>query len=216
MGLLPIFPLKTVLFPGIPLRLHIFEPRYKKMLKDCLERESPFGVCLIAKGEEAHGPLAEPHRIGCTAKIDSLKPHDNGRINLMAIGGDRFRILELQPTSPYLQARTEKLKMSFEADQGQWLAQPLSDLLPQYLHRLRALDLWQGNRAQIPSEPMQLAYLCAAVLRLPKSEKQELLAMNRARVLFRELESHLRREIALLQPLADRGVHRLEESSPLN
>lgn len=216
MNLLPIFPLKTVLFPGIPLRLHIFEPRYKKMLQDCIEYRSPFGVCLISEGEEAHGPLAEPHRIGCTANISSLEPLDNGRTNLMAIGGERFRILELQNTAPYLQARTEKLRTALGAEPPERLAQPLGELLPQYLLRLRSLDLWQGNRAQIPSEPMQLAYLCAAVLRVPKSEKQELLAENRAQALFRELENQLRREIALLRPLADRGPQRLERSSPLN
>ena len=216
MDLLPIFPLKTVLFPGIPLRLHIFEPRYKKMVKDCLERGAPFGVCLISRGIEAHGPMPEPQRIGCTANINSLEPLDNGRTNLMAIGGERFRIVDLRPPSPYLQARTEKLEMSFGADQAHLLAEPLNDLLPEYLHRLRALDLWEGNRAQIPSEPLLLANLCAAVLRVPKSEKQKLLSMNRAHDFFRELERHLRREIALLRPLADRGVDRLERSSPLN
>lgn len=216
MDLLPIFPLKTVLFPGIPLRLHVFESRYKKMLQDCIDRGSPFGVCLIEQGQEAHGPLPEPHRVGCVANINSLQPLDNGRANLMAVGSERFRILELERSQPYLRARTEKLPHPIEGRDVERLAQPLRDLLPPYLERLQALDLWEGDQAKIPSEPLQLGYLCAAVLHIPKREKQALLAQDDAAGLFGQLEEHLRREIALLRPLADRGPDRLERSSPLN
>ena len=57
---IPLFPLNTVLFPNAPLRLHIFEERYKRMVNDCLAEKQPFGVVLIRHGLEALGPLAEP------------------------------------------------------------------------------------------------------------------------------------------------------------
>jgi len=66
---LPLFPLNTVLYPGTPLYLHIFEPRYQRMINLCLNEHRPFGVVLIRHGQEALGPLAEPYRIGCTADI---------------------------------------------------------------------------------------------------------------------------------------------------
>ena len=59
---LPLFPLNTVLFPGMPLNLHIFEERYKRMMQACIESSKPFGVVLIKQGLEAHGPLADPFR----------------------------------------------------------------------------------------------------------------------------------------------------------
>lgn len=213
---LPIFPLRTVLFPGIPLRLHIFEPRYKKLLQDCIDNGSPFGVCLIARGQEAHGPLPEPRRVGCTATIRSVQPQDDGRSHLMAVGRKRFRVLKLDRSHVYLRAVVEKLPMPVEAQSPPQLARPLSELLPRYLDRLQALDLWQGDPSQLPTDPLQLAYLCAAVLHVPKQEKQELLELDEPTALLRQLESRLRREIALLRPLADRGAQRLRATSPLN
>ena len=68
---LPLFPLNIVLFPGMPLSLHIFEDRYKLLIGKCLQERQPFGVVLIKKGIEALGPLAEPHHIGCTAFVSS-------------------------------------------------------------------------------------------------------------------------------------------------
>jgi uncharacterized protein len=92
---LPLFPLNTVLFPGMPLTLHIFEERYKLMIERCLEHRQPFGVVLIRYGKEALGSLADPHRIGCTARILDVQPLSEGRMNISALGQKRFRILEL-------------------------------------------------------------------------------------------------------------------------
>jgi len=90
---LPLFPLNTVLFPGMPLQLHIFEDRYKKMINLCLERSIPFGVVLIDRGSEAYGPLAEPKDIGCTAQIIETQPLADGRMNIVALGQERFRTI---------------------------------------------------------------------------------------------------------------------------
>ena len=90
---LPLFPLNTVLFPGMPLSLHIFEDRYKRMIGECIDSGNPFGVVLIKRGQEANGPLAEPHEIGCTARIIEVEPLSEGRMNIVVLGQKRFRIL---------------------------------------------------------------------------------------------------------------------------
>src|SRR4030067_2100194 len=99
---LPLFPLNTVLFPGMPLPLHIFEERYKRLIRDCLETHQPFGVVLIRKGYEANGPLAEPHEIGCTARIVDIQPLSDGGINVITLGENRFRIHSLDRKSTRL------------------------------------------------------------------------------------------------------------------
>ncbi len=75
---IPLFPLNTVLFPGTPIHLHIFEERYKQMINLCLQEQRPFGVVLIRNGMEALGPLAEPFHIGCTAEIAHVERLEDG------------------------------------------------------------------------------------------------------------------------------------------
>src|SRR5438045_9705996 len=106
--LLSLFPLNTVLFPGMPLPLHIFEERYKLMIGRCIEEERPFGVVLIQSGPEVGGP-AVPHLVGTTAHIAAVKHADDGRMNLIAIGQERFQILEVVRQAPYLIAPARAL-----------------------------------------------------------------------------------------------------------
>ena len=88
---LPIFPLGTVLFPGGPLPLRIFEPRYLDMVSDCLRNERPFGVCLIRSGSEVGEP-ADPHRTGTLARITDWGRDDRGILTVAAVGETRFRL----------------------------------------------------------------------------------------------------------------------------
>ena len=83
---MPLFPLGLVLYPEEELPLHIFESRYKQMIEHCLAEEKQFGVVLIRRGSEALGPLAEPHSIGCTARILEVQPLDEGRMQITTIG----------------------------------------------------------------------------------------------------------------------------------
>jgi uncharacterized protein len=96
-SLVPIFPLELVLFPGVPLPLHIFEPRYKEMIAECLEQKQPFGVVRAA----AEG-VAD---IGCTAEILQVtKKYDDGRMDILTRGVDRFEVLEVNEERSFLQA----------------------------------------------------------------------------------------------------------------
>jgi Lon protease-like protein len=90
---IPLFPLRTVLFPGSLLPLKIFEQRYLDMAAACLKDEKPFGICLIASGEET-GPAAEPHSVGTLAEITSWDMEQLGILQTTVLGGRRFRILE--------------------------------------------------------------------------------------------------------------------------
>ena len=97
MPLLPLFPLELVLLPGTPLPLHIFEPRYKEMIKECLAADAPFGV--VRALEEG---IAE---IGCTAEIITVtKEYPDGRLDLICEGRKRFEVLEVNRDRSFLQA----------------------------------------------------------------------------------------------------------------
>ena len=98
---LPLFPLNLVLFPGMRMPLHIFEERYKAMIGDCVERESPFGVVLIKDGPEVGGP-ALPFRVGTTARITQVQHLEEGRMNLLALGERRFDLVEIVQEVPYM------------------------------------------------------------------------------------------------------------------
>lgn len=106
MSRLRLFPLRTVLFPGMDLQLQVFEERYRTLVAECLESGEPFGVVLIKEGPEVGGP-AVPHSMGCTARITRVTPTRDGRLALSAVGGARFRIVTLHEDRPYLSADVE-------------------------------------------------------------------------------------------------------------
>ena len=89
---LPLFPLHTVLFPGATIPLQVFEERYKKMMKVCLESDGRFGVVLIKDGQEVGGS-AIPHNIGTIAKVLTVSESSMDRLHITAIGEERFQIL---------------------------------------------------------------------------------------------------------------------------
>jgi len=103
------FPLNTVLFPAALLNLHIFEPRYRQMVAECLAAKEAFGVVLIREGDEAGDPDVQPHAIGTTAEIADVTPLPSGRYYLSCTGGRRFRINEVVTREPYLLCDVEFL-----------------------------------------------------------------------------------------------------------
>jgi len=106
-SLLALFPLNVVLFPGAPLPLHIFEPRYKEMINECMEQKKPFGMVKASKDA-----LAE---VGCTAVIQKvLKKYDDGRLDIDTEGKQRFEIIHLNQERSYLQGEV----VFFDDDPG--------------------------------------------------------------------------------------------------
>lgn len=128
---IPLFPLQTVLFPGSVLPLKIFEQRYLDMAAACMKENKPFGICLIASGEET-GQAAEPHPVGTLAEIGDWEMEQLGILQITARGGRRFRILEKRLGAAQLQeARVEII-----ADNGPLAVPPERQRLLPLLRRV--------------------------------------------------------------------------------
>ncbi|MDX1991448.1 MAG: LON peptidase substrate-binding domain-containing protein [bacterium] len=199
---LPLFPLDTVLFPGMPLNLHIFEERYKQMINLCIDKRQPFGVVLISSGVAQNGPLAEPHMIGCTAQITQVQPLGQGRMHIVAVGRDRFQIKSLRYDQPYLVGEVELHPLQQdEAGTLKTSSEKLRELVNRYLTILQKAGQVPFDMRQLPRDTMSLAYLASYMLQVSAEQKQSLLAADRASLLLRELNKLYRREVLLLEAL---------------
>jgi len=204
---LPLFPLRTVLFPGAPLRLHIFEDRYKRMINTCLENSQPFGVVLIRRGVEALGPLAEPFPIGCSARIIQVQKLEGGRMNILANGEERFRIVSLDKASlPYLVGSVEAIPLNVEdpaalLKEGRFLRR----LVDWYLRMISETGSVPFGKEDLPKDPVPLAYYAAAFVQIPAVQKQQLLSIHDGLELLTEVRKLYRREIALLKVMLSNG-----------
>ena len=197
---LALFPLNMVLFPGMPLALHIFEERYKMMIGECIETRKPFGVVLIKHGTEALGPVADPHLIGCMAQIIQVQQLSEGRMNIAAIGRERFRILSLDRDSPYLIGEVEEYPLAgWEPQNLLTTAAKLRPLISRYMAELSQLEGVDLDPEQIPEEPDKLAYFGAALLQVPAEEKQTLLSTNEAAEMLTEMRHLYRRELSFVK-----------------
>jgi uncharacterized protein len=199
---LALFPLNTVLFPGMPLSLHIFEDRYKEMIAWCLEMDQPFGVTLIRKGQEALGPLADPYNIGCTARVQEIERLPEGRMNLVVLGENRFRILSISREKPYLVGKVELFPL--EDDGVSSLNSNVERLRPwvkRYMQILAEMSEVKLDPQQLPRDPHVLAYLAAVLLQVPPTQKQDLLAVEGVAEMLDDMHAMYRREVALLQAM---------------
>jgi uncharacterized protein len=205
---LPLFPLNTVLFPGMPMELHIFEERYKLMIGMCVEKRMPFGVVLLEQGRaeldpEGMTPESKPFLIGCTAQITQVKPLPEGRMNITIVGKERFQILSLHHHKPYLVGMVEMYPL--EDDNPLKLRQGYSGLrqwVERYLRVLEKAGQIQFDPSQLPTEPAAMAYLGAVLLQgVSLFQKQELLAAKRLTDMIEELRNIYRREVVLLETL---------------
>lgn len=199
---LPLFPLNTVLFPGMPLALHIFEDRYKLMIGKCLQERRPFGVVHIHRGAEALAPLPEPDTIGCTAFISQVERLHQGRMNIGVIGQRRFRIVSLDTDLPYLRGQVEYYPLREDDLRGQKaLAGRLRPWVLRYLDHLSRLGSETLKAEDLPHEPVPLAYASSALLQISTRQKQELLSIEKAVALLANLRTIYRNEIAILKAI---------------
>jgi Lon protease-like protein len=201
---LALFPLNTVLFPGMPISLHIFEERYKQMINRCLEEKLSFGVVLIEHGVEAHGPLARPHQVGCTAHITQMETLHQGRMNLIAVGETRFRVTHLYVNKyPYLTGDVDFVPLP-EGDPQALLAgaRHLRTWVGRYIEALGRPERLPFTVDQLPEDPLTFAYLAATLLQMPAVQKQPLLEATDAASLVDSLSGLYRREIALVRNLS--------------
>ena len=175
----PLFPLNTVLFPRMPLPLHIFEDRYKVMIANCLEQERPFGVLLIQDGVEAGG-LAVPERIGTLANIRAVEPLEDGCMNLLAEGSQRFRLLEsADGVKPYLVGTVEIVKdHSDVAVDLNPLRARIAMQFREYFDILMAHAGVDMPEYELPKDPEELSFVIAAVVESNLAARQNLLEIT--------------------------------------
>ncbi len=199
---LPLFPLNSVLFPGIPLPLHIFEERYKLMIGTCLVTDRTFGVALIKEGEEV-GATAVPFEVGTTARIVDVERLPDGRMNLVAVGVSRFRLRRVIEREPFLVGQVSPLAAGAEI--------PDLALAAQVAERFRAylMDLGGHQAAPravaLPDDPESLSFQVASALRIVAPVRQELLELDSAAERLRRLRAIIRREHETLRLLSAAG-----------
>jgi Lon protease-like protein len=160
--LLPIFPLELVLLPGVPLPLHIFEPRYKEMIAECLERKQLFGVVRASSEGVAD--------IGCTAEIMSvIKKYDDGRMDILTRGVERFEVIHVNQEREFLQA--EIAVVEDEPDK------PAAQVVTQAVRLHAEIAKLAGTEPSGPDEKAgNLSFLLAGSLPLDLDFKQKLLS----------------------------------------
>lgn len=188
------------------LPLHIFESRYKKMIKICLEEDKQFGVVLIRQGSEALGPLPEPYPIGCTARILDVHPLDEGRMNLTTIGEHRFRIKSISEELPYLVSQVELFPFVEDAPKElKTAADRITPKVKQYVRLLNEVEEVKIDAASIPENPVSLASFAATLLQMPPDEKQVLLESQTIVDLLTATDKLYLRETAFLRAFIDQG-----------
>ena len=186
---LALFPLpEVVLFPGCTLPLHIFEPRYREMVTNCLSnREHVFGVLTLDPESR------KPSKVGCIAEIVEVERLPDGRMNILTMGRDRFKVTEFVRNKPYLVGRAEFLEDEPSKSDVAELAQQMQQLLRDVVRLSAKLADKEIDFPQdIPTQPQELSFWVAGSFPGLPDEQQVLLEM-------RDTGARLEREFEILQ-----------------
>jgi Lon protease-like protein len=177
---LPVFPLPVVLFPGVPLPLHIFEPRYRQMLLDIRLANNLFAVAYFDASSAENG-VPPPGHVGCVAEVTETQTFPDGRSNILTLGVVRFRIESyVERGDPYLVAKISY----FEDDEEDetMLAGLTKDVAESFTRIAQAVRTINDERTTLPdisnTEPQRLSFLVAAAMEIEAEVKQELLELR--------------------------------------
>jgi Lon protease-like protein len=193
---LPLFPLEqVVLFPGMALPLRIFEERYKVMIGACQVTDQLFGVVRIRNGSEVGAP-AEPESVGCTARMTRVDRLPDGRIHILSVGEQRFRLVGLARAMPegYL---VGDARIIADPPVNTIPSELLSSVSREFARYQQATLALTGRAApakptEMPGDPLQLSYRVAAMLYVPPRERQLLLEID-------DVAARLEQELVLLK-----------------
>jgi len=204
---LPIFPLPVVLFPGVPLPLHIFEPKYRQMLEDIGNFNNLFGLSYF-DSSTSDRDLPSPGEIGCVAEVTETQTFPDGRSNILTIGLVRYRIESyVERGDPYLVARVSYFEDTDEDDDT--LIKAAEDVADTFTRIALAVRTINDERLNLPdisdTEPQRLSFLVAAAMEVDVEVKQELL----------ELRSTAER-LERLKNMLDRAVEGYEERARIH
>ena len=209
---LPLFPLNAALVPGLVLPLHIFEPRYRRMIEELLARpeesDREFGIIAVRDGHQMQtSGLAALHEVGTTAILRGAQEYEDGRFDIVTTGNRRFRLLSINlppgdPTATFIEGEVDFLDEPV-CDPAPTLVAQVRRLFSQY----RALLGQQMFGEEIlhpaaPDDQADLAYLVTASMVLPVAERQRLLAALDSRARLIEARKLLLRETGLITMLS--------------
>ena len=213
---LPLFPLGTVLYPGLVLPLHIFEERYRQLVRDLLDGPDPrrFGVIAIRKGRETGvDGVSALYEIGCTATLREVKQYDDGRFDLVTVGTQRFRLAGLDRSLPYLRGEIDLLAEETGDEAAASLtAQAVQRAFRAYLDALATRGAARIHVPDLPDEPVMLSYLVAASMIIDLSDRQVLLAEPDALRRLAAERALLAKETAMLRTITSTPATDLRHS----
>ena len=213
---LPLFPLNTVLFPGVVMPLFVFEERYRSLVRDLIalppSRDREFGVVAIKVGYEVgERGVHTIQRVGCAALVTQVTSNDDGTFEIVVVGRRRFQVEKVDPSHAYLQAEVRWLadpdgRSAEELPAAADLARALFDDYRRVVEELRSDDVLDGPT---PSDPVDLSYTLAAAMVLSLADRQRLLECP-------DVASRLRLGTALLRGelRAIRAIPSLPATSP--
>jgi Lon protease-like protein len=204
---LPLFPLGSVLFPGLVLPLNVFEPRYRLLVQDLVagaEDEDAvrgFGVVAIKAGHEVgEGNAQALHQVGCVALLREVTETEDGRYELVTVGASRFKVVGIDESAgtPYLTGLVEPFgDDDTEDDEDEGGLQLLSAAVARRFEEYReVLDI---GGAEAPEDPRVMSYLVAAAMVLSLDQRQALLEAPDTATRLRTELAVLKREIALVE-----------------
>jgi len=206
--MLPLFPLSTVLFPGMRLPLHIFEQRYRQLVADLLERPEPrqFGIIAIRKGRETGvDGVTALYDIGCVAAVRQVDARQDGQYDLQTVGTRRFRLLRVDRSLAYFQGEIEFLAdETGDAAPAAPLTQRVQAAFRGYLNALADRGGGVISVASLPDEPELLSYVVGAAMIIDLPDRQALLAAPDTVTRLKAERSLLTRETAMLRATTSR------------
>jgi len=207
--LLPLFPLgHTVLFPGAVLPLHVFEERYRELVGSLVEQPEGatrrFGVAAIRQGWEVGADAVEAlYEVGCAAELRRISRYPDGRYDIVAVGTERFRLLEVDRTSqPFLVGSVDWLPADPPAGpEDTALTGIVSSLFAEYATAAAGLQARPAETPELPSGPSELSYLVAGGAVLTLEDRQALLELGTARARLKAELRLLKRETTMVRRL---------------
>jgi uncharacterized protein len=201
----PLFPLNTVVFPGVVTPLHIFEERYRSLVRELSSIESVFdrvfGILAIREGYEVgdHG-MQSAHRVGTLVQLTEVDAYEDGRYDIEVIGRQRLRVVESDNSGPFLRGEVELLPDTDEPDAA---AEAELALATFETYRTRLSELRGGPvlAGEMPSDPAYLSYALASTCLLTLPQRQSLLEADNAQLRLGMLRRTLHEEMRAMRAL---------------
>jgi Lon protease-like protein len=202
---LPLFPLGTVLFPGLVLPLNIFEQRYRQLVRDLQEEPEPrrFGVIAIREGRETGNDGAKTlYEIGCTATLRHISERNDGGFDVVTVGTDRFQLKSVDRSGTYLRGEVELLdEPTGSRSAAKHGVQAVLSAFRTYVDTLAETGAARVSVPEPPHEPVPLSYLVAACVIADLPVRQALLEQPDAAQRLAAEHTLLTRETAMLRSL---------------